>query len=139
MSAAAVNWLIEMGATLSQSWAFKSGGVAVELTDWHARLQIRPTPESPTLIFDASDTLGNITISEVLGIVTVTDDAGALEAADINHLPTGKEPVPDATKTTVVTACGRIAWYGLDLIDDSGTIYRVLQGKVVLSPWVVAP
>lgn len=79
------------------------------LTDHTARMQVRRTVESSTVIISLTTENGRITIDEDDGIITLT-----ISAAD----------------TALLTSSGV---YDLEIIDDSGNVSRVVQGTFTLS------
>jgi hypothetical protein len=57
MAAGKYSFIIEQGATLTFELQYKdSTGTPIDLTGYHGRMQIRPTVDSSTVIFQLTDT-----------------------------------------------------------------------------------
>ena len=109
---------MEQGATfvMSFAWVMESvttpgePGAAYDLTGCTARMQIRKSLTSSPLVTATTEN-GKITIQGVLGRVTVK-----LEDEDTDLLNV------------------RTAVYDLEVEFPSGDVYRLLEGKVLISP-----
>lgn len=106
--------LIEQGATFRLSLVWKdSNGVPVNLTGYSARMQVRRTVNNPTKLLDFTTSNGAITLGGATGTVTVV---GAATLTD---------DVPP-----------RSGVYDLELQSADGTVTRLLEGKVTITPEV---
>jgi len=111
MAAANYDFEIEQGATLSKSFVWKDGdGVAVNLTGYTARMQIRPSVDSATVLQSLSTTDGTIVIAAVTGTITLT-----------------------LTDTVTAAITWRRGKYDLELVSSDGTVTRLIYGVVTIS------
>lgn len=120
------DFTFQAGATWTEGpMTYKVNGVAVDLTDWHARMQIRETVGSPTSIEDLSDTDAapdpRLILGGIAGTVSIR-----VEAVD--------------TSTLNETGVDKTYAYGIELFKDVGGIEQVvplLQGTLTVKPEVV--
>ncbi len=110
MAATTYDILIEQGATFSQVITYKDKGVAVNLTGYTARMQVRSTLESATTIVELTTANSRIALGGAAGTITLTISA---------------------TDTAALTA-GR-GVYDLELVSGSGIVTRLLQGVATIS------
>ena len=117
MTAAKRNLYIEQGATFNLSFVWNEGtseavGAPVDLTGCKARMQIRQKQGSPTIV-DASTegTDPAIVLGGATGAVAVTLTD---EATDLLTVKSGL--------------------YDLEIEFPDGTVYRLLEGGVTVSP-----
>ena len=110
MSATTYDILIEQGATYSQVITYKEAGVAINLTGYTARLQVRSTLESASTVVELTTANGRIALGGAAGTITLTISA---------------------TDTAALTA-GR-GVYDLELVSGSGIVTRLLQGVATIS------
>ena len=110
MSATTYDILIEQGATFSQVITYKEAGVAINLTGYTARLQVRSTLESATSVVELTTANSRIALGGAAGTITLTISA---------------------TDTAALTA-GR-GVYDLELVSGSGIVTRLLQGVATIS------
>ena len=110
MSATTYDILIEQGATYSQVITYKESGVAVNLTGYTARMQVRSTLESASTIVELTTANSRIALGGAAGTITLTISA---------------------TDTAALTA-GR-GVYDLELVSGSGIVTRLLQGVATIS------
>lgn len=120
MIAGIYNMLIEQGTTFSRSFTLQypdleadpSGETYVDydLAGYTARMQIRRTIDSTSVILSCTTENGRISIED--GTITLS--------------------IP-ANVTSTITSSGV---YDLEIIDGSGIVSRVVQGTVTLSPEV---
>ena len=114
MSAGRYNIKIEQGATFRFDITYKdSTQQPVNLTGCTVRMQIRPIPSSTTILVNATQANGKIAVVPLTGRITVTLSATATAALDF---------------TT--------ARYDLEIAALDGTVTRLLEGAVQLSPEV---
>lgn len=110
MAATTYDLLIEQGATFSQLVTYKESGVAVNLTGYTARMQVRSTLESASTVVELTTVNGRIALGGAAGTITLTISA---------------------TDTAALTA-GR-GVYDLELVSGSGIVTRLLQGVATIS------
>lgn len=111
MAAAQYNLYMEQGATFALSITWKdSSGTPINLTSYTARMQVRRTKQSPTIIVEASTTDGRIVLGGALGTITVTIPATVTDDLDFG--------------------CGV---YDLEVESSGGQVTRLIEGGVSLS------
>jgi hypothetical protein len=110
MAATTYDILIEQGATFSQVITYKDNGVAVNLTGYTARMQVRATLESASTLVELTTANSRIALGGTAGTITLTISA---------------------TDTAALTA-GR-GVYDLELVSGSGIVTRLLQGVATIS------
>jgi hypothetical protein len=110
MAATTYDILIEQGATYSQLITYKDNGVAVNLTGYTARMQVRATLESASTLVELTTANSRIALGGTAGTITLTISA---------------------TDTAALTA-GR-GVYDLELVSGSGIVTRLLQGVATIS------
>ena len=110
MAATTYDILIEQGATYSQLVTYKEAGVAVNLTGYTARMQVRSTLESASTVVELTTANGRIALGGAAGTIALTISA---------------------TDTATLTA-GR-GVYDLELVSGSGIVTRLLQGVATIS------
>lgn len=116
MAAQTLDLLIEQGATFTLSFVWSeqnpdgTAGAPHNLTGWDARMQIRKTQGSAPLI-SATKTSGEFTIDGPAGKVSLK--------------------LTDEQTDTLTT---KSALYDIELESPGGDVYRLLQGKVTVSP-----
>lgn len=111
MTAATHDFTIEQGVTLSKSFIWKdSAGVAVNLTGYTARMQIRREVNATTTYLSATNTNGKLVIDAANGKITLslTD-----EETSAFTWPTGV--------------------YDLEVEASDGTVTRLVQGTITIS------
>lgn len=127
MSAGKYSFTIEQGSTVDFRIEYKdSNSVPIDLTNYQARMQIRPTKESTSLICNLSSSLN-------------TDGSG------LNMTPTSASLILPKTSGSIgiyISAASSSlftfsdAVYDLEIVSGSGagqTVTRILEGKVKLS------
>ena len=110
MAATTYDILIEQGATYSQVITYKEAGVAINLTGYTARMQVRATLESASTVVELTTANSRIALGGAAGTITLTISA---------------------TDTAALTA-GR-GVYDLELVSGSGIVTRLLQGVATIS------
>lgn len=111
MAAAQYDFEIEQGATLRKPFVWKdSAGVAVNLTGYTAKMQVRQSAASETVLLELSNTNGMLTITPLTGTVTMVFSAST--TADIDW-KRGK--------------------YDLEMTAVDGTVTRLLEGEITVS------
>jgi len=111
MAAASYDFEIEQGATLAKSFVWKtSDAVVIPLTSYTARMQIRASVSSPTILLELSTANGLISISPNEGKVTLT---------------------VGPTVTSGIT--WRRGKYDLELTSPAGVVTRLLYGDITVS------
>jgi hypothetical protein len=110
MAATTYDILIEQGATYSQSITYKDNGVAVNLTGYTARMQVRATLESASTLVELTTANSRIALGGTAGTITLT-----ISATDTAALTSGR------------------GVYDLELVSGSGIVTRLLQGVCTIS------
>lgn len=111
MSAASYDFEIEQGATLLKPIVWKdSAGVAVNLTGYTAKMQIRKSVSSEDVLLELSTVNGKLSITAGTGTITMIFSAATTEAIDWSR---GK--------------------YDLELTSGSGVVTRLLEGEITVS------
>lgn len=106
------NFNAPQGATFSRTLTYKADNVAVNLTGFSARMQVRKNvTDSSTILSLVSPT--NITLGGAAGTITVTVTATAMAAV--------------AAGTYV---------YDLEIESGSGIVTRLIEGKFIVTPEV---
>ena len=109
MKAGKYDITIEQGAGFSLPITYKPGGVLVDWTNCHARLQVRPTLGSSTKLIELT-----------------TENAGI--SMDGTH---GKLTLLMTAATTALLKFSR-AVYDLEIVPPAAQPYRLLEGNVFL-------
>lgn len=108
---------IEAGATFDRSWVWRetlengSLGDPVDLTGYTARMHIRRTLVDPDILVDANTENEQIILGGTAGTVQVL--------------------IPDEVTEEIGVTAGV---YDLELESAGGYVYRLLEGKVKVSP-----
>jgi hypothetical protein len=110
MAATTYDILIEQGATYSQVITYKDNGVAVNLTGYTARMQVRATLEAATALIELTTANGRIALGGAAGTITLS-----ISATDTEALTSGR------------------GVYDLELVSGSGIVTRLLQGVCTIS------
>jgi len=116
MAAGIYNFTIEQGATFTRQFKYKdSDGGSIPLTDYEIRMQIRETINSTDPILSLSET------------VTANGSVFTVGSGDNSNVITLTITALDTTAMSFSNAI-----YDIE-IDNSGTVTRLLQGKIRLS------
>lgn len=113
MTAVKVNLpVIEQGADYNHNffWMELDKVTPINLTNFEARMQIRPTAESSTVLVELTTENGRITISPVLGKIALD-----IPNSITNTLPPTKDAV-----------------YDIELVNVDGRVIRLAEGKVTI-------
>ena len=111
MTAAAYNFVIEQGATLDKIFVWKdSTGTVIPLTGYTAKMQIRHTVGSSTILLDLSTLNGRIILTASTGQIRL---------------------LVSATDTSAIT--WQRGKYDLELVSSTGVVTRLLYGDVEVS------
>jgi len=103
------------GASWDYSLTWTTGGTAVNLTGYSARMQIRESYDSTSLVMSLTSGTG-ITLGGTAGTILLA--AAATATAGIDATP-NKQYV-----------------YDLELVSGSGTVTRLVEGNVLVYPEV---
>jgi hypothetical protein len=96
----------EQGATFSRVVTYQgSDGVAVNLTGYTARMQVRETAESGTILLDLTTENGGIALGGSAGTVTLTATATQTAAIAAGEWVYDIELVNGATVTRLLQGC----------------------------------
>jgi hypothetical protein len=112
MAAGTLDLSIEQGATYNLVLTWQINGTAVNLTNYTARLQARVDVEDSEVILSLTTGAG-ITLGGAAGTITLDQTA---------------------TQTTLLPAGTYV--YDLELIAGGGTVTRLVQGELIVSPEV---
>lgn len=111
MAAAEYNFTIEQGTTFTKSFVWKNNsGVAVDLTGYTARMQVRLSVTSEDVLLTASTTNGKLALTPLEGKITLSLSAQDTAGFDWKR---GK--------------------YDLELEDADGRVTRLLFGLITVS------
>jgi hypothetical protein len=113
MAAGTLDLSIEQGATYNLVLTWQINGTAVNLTNYTARLQARVDVEDTEVILSLTTANGGITLGGVLGTISLDQTA---------------------TQTALLPAGTYV--YDLELIAGGGTVTRLVQGELIVSPEV---
>jgi hypothetical protein len=113
MAAGTLDFTIEQGATFNLLLTWKIDTVPVNLTGYTARLAAR---------VDVEDTEVILSMTTVNGAITLGGSAGTISLDQT------------ATQTTLLPAGTYV--YDLELITSGGTVTRLVQGELNISPEV---
>lgn len=116
--------IIEQGATFifEVGWFDKDGNLR-DLSAYDARMQVRKAHKSIDPILDASVSGGEITLY---------DDLGVDGDEQINIVVEIDDAITEAIVERDLGAC---VW-DLELVDGGGKVFRVLEGRALISPEV---
>ncbi len=109
MSAGTYNFILEQGATFNRILTLKENNAAMDLTDYSVASKMRSTHDSST----------------VVGTFTCT----------ISDASAGKITMQMTNSTTAAIEEG-IYVYDLEITASSGTVTRIMEGKVTVNPEV---
>lgn len=97
------NFTIRQGASFSRVLTWKdAAGVAINLTGYTARMQIRAAVGSSTVILDLNTTNGRLTLGGVAGTITMALTAVETALLDWAVAPYDLEMVTGATVTPLL-------------------------------------
>jgi hypothetical protein len=110
------DFVIYQGADWGITLTWTAYGSLVDLTGWHAHLQVRPgfASQTPAVLINLTDPSGGITLGGTAGTISL-----ALSAAQ-----------------TAALSFASPAVYDLKMTNPSGSVTRLLQGAVTLSQQV---
>lgn len=113
MAAGTLDFTIEQGATFNLLLTWKINTVLVNLTGYTARLQARVDVEDTETVLLLTTENGGITLGGALGTISLDRTA---------------------TQTTLLPAGTYV--YDLELLAGTGTVTRLVQGELNISPEV---
>jgi hypothetical protein len=113
MAAGTLDFTIEQGATFNLLLTWKINDVAVNITNWTARLAARVDVEDSEVILSLTTSNGGITLGGALGTISLDQNA---------------------TQTALLPAGTYV--YDLELISGVGAVTRLVQGELNISPEV---
>lgn len=102
--------LAPQGATFNETFTYKVGGVAVNLTSYTARMQVRKTPSSDTKTLDLTTENGGIVLGGAAGTIAVTVSATAMAAV----------------------SAGKYR-YDLEIVSAGGVVTRLIEGVFLVT------
>ena len=112
MAAGTLDFTIEQGATFNLLLTWKINDLPVDITNWTARLQARVDVEDTEIILSLTTGAG-ITLGGAAGTISLDQTA---------------------IQTTLLPAGTYV--YDLELISGIGTVTRLVQGELNISPEV---
>lgn len=102
------NMIVDQGSTFTRSITYNdSAGNPINLTGYTAKMQVRETIDSATVVLELSTTNGRIALGGVAGTISLT-----VPAANMNF------------------ASGQYA-YDLELTSAGGVVTRIIMGSFV--------
>jgi len=113
MAAGNLDFTIEQGATFNLLLTWKINNVAVNLTNYTARLQARVDVEDTETVLTMTTANGGITLGGALGTISLDQTA---------------------TQTALLPAGTYV--YDLELVAGTGTVTRLVEGELTVSPEV---
>jgi hypothetical protein len=114
MAASTYDILIEQGATFQLNLVWKDSlGAPINLTGYTARMQVRQKYSDTTPLLDFTTANGAITLGGTLGTIQV---------------------IGLATLTDTLTVKSGV--YDLELVSGTGTVTRLIEGAVTITPQV---
>lgn len=112
--AATVNLVFEQGADFTHLVGLQNDdGSIFSLTGYTARMQVRPTVASSTILFELTVGNGRISVNAVAGQISL---------------------IVSSTDTAAMT--WRSGVYDLEIVSGGGVVTRIMQGNATLSPEV---
>jgi hypothetical protein len=105
-----VNLLINQGSKFEQPILVRENGVAVDLTDYTARMQVREWKDSTTVLLELTTENGGIILTPTVGLVTLYahgDETAALDFGDGVYDVEIVEPAPGADPIRIME--GRVS------------------------------
>jgi hypothetical protein len=105
----------EQGAAFTRTLQLKRGGVAMPLTGYKARMQVRPSISNAAITVELNTENGRISIDAVNGVVTLR-----LTATETGNLkvPSDRAGFPHSSKQV----------YDLFLIPADGSAFPIMRG-----------
>jgi hypothetical protein len=103
------------GATFDYELSWSAAGSAVDLTDYSARMQVRPSYSSGSVVVELTSDSG-IVLGGTAGTIELGLSASATEALGFTS--------------------SRQFVYDLELESDSGVVTRLVQGRFFIDPEV---
>jgi hypothetical protein len=116
MPAAKLKLKIDQGSDFVKSLTWKAGDptpVPVDITGFTARMQLRQTVTSSTVLLELTTENGGITLGGVLGTINIA--ATAVQTAALTQ---------------------KSAVYDLEMVYPGGAVRRLIEGTVTISPEV---
>lgn len=130
MPAAILNLICDQGASFNLLLEITEDNDSPrDLTGCTAHMQVRTSPGG-TLIADLTEANGGIIIDGPEGTIRLTQTHTQTNAYNTAGLTEGWVRTEDERRY------GPIAYYDLEITDDSGTVTRWLQGEFLISPQV---
>ena len=114
MAAGNITLIVEKGADFPFMLTWKdSNSNPIDLTGYSARMQIRPSHKSSEVILSLSSPDDGITLGTTDGLITVN--------------------ITNAQSSAIDISAGR---YDLELVNPSGLVTRLIEGKIKFKPEV---
>ena len=114
MAAATYNFVIEQGTTLAKTLIWNSStGTPVNLTGYTARMQVRQSVTSSVVLLELTSAAGTIVLTPLTWTIVLN--------------------FPAATTAAIIWRHGK---YDLELVASNGTVTRLIEGQIDISPEV---
>lgn len=110
--AGAYNMNARQGSTFTETLTVRVGDAPFNITGYSARMMVRPTPSSSTVVLNLSTENGTIAITGASGTITITVSATAMDAV-----------------------AARTYRYDLELVTGT-TVIPLLEGAFIVKPQV---
>ena len=126
------DFIMPIGTDWSRSIIYKDSlNAVINLTGYTAKMQVRATKEShDTLkILDLSSPSSGMVIDGAAGKITITIGHALLTEPALK-LSGITSPAASLTESSNLTGYGKIAYYDIMLTAPSGTVTKLLSGKV---------
>lgn len=128
--------VLQIGCDWSRSIIYKdSASALINLTGYSAKMQVRASKEShdSVKILDLSSPSNGIEIDGAAGKITITIGHALLTEPTLK-LSGITSPAASLIESTSLSGFGKIAYYDLLLTSPSGTVTKLMDGKVCFNP-----
>lgn len=105
-----VDLVIPQGSRFTQPIQVKENGVAVNLTGYTARMQVREWKDSPDVLLELTTENNGIVITPGVGLVTIIAEGDVTEPLDFGD-----------------------GFYDLEIVDGASKPIRIMKGRASLS------
>lgn len=123
------DFIFEAGADFGRA-LYLAPGPDADLRNYTARMQVRPSVGSDTIVLELTTENGRIACDYGKVTLSVPDDVVVDTAALVLN---GCLSEPSQSGDMPFTAVGPIGVYDLEVVSPSGIVTRLLSGKVVFS------
>lgn len=116
-----IDLIVYKGSTFKASFVLTQDGLPFDLDGWSARMQIRETIDSATVVSELTTENGGITIDHVT-------------ATDGTTVSWGYTLLLSATATAAISVSSGV--YDIELVNSAGEVGRIQGGSVSFDPEV---